>query len=228
MYQFIAPAAVVMIKILVRHSVSNAIADGISEARYEVDKRTTRSLVSSLVNIVVNVSSLLLAVYVSPYFFDISVIVYLVSSIYLGSILYGCYSILINAPSIFKYIFIHKLNLEDYVHDEIYNESRSAAQSEINNKNFIVRGLNSLFGKNSSEIASDIAYFATRLVFRKLIIFSFIIGLVTGAYVLIFRIIVAPVLIEESTGLGIFQAALYPIAVSIDYFFNTNIIVWIV
>ncbi|MBF0101269.1 MAG: hypothetical protein HQK77_10215 [Desulfobacterales bacterium] len=228
MVQLAVSGVIFITKALVRHHISHAIADGVSEAKYEVDKKTTRTLVSSLMNMTINIFLLIAAVYISPFFLDHFSVTFLVSSIYLSSIIYSCYSVLMNARPILKFIFSHKLNLKDYVHDEIYKEALTKAHIELNKRNVFVRIINSFYGKSASEIASDIANQTTMIVLRKVTVIAMMITTVIVVNSLIFRMMVAPAIIKNVTDFNMFQAALYPIALSVDYFFYTNLVSLIV
>jgi hypothetical protein len=227
MYFIVGPIVVAATKVLVKKAVSEAVSEGISKARYEVEKRITKSLVSSLFNIIINVVSLMVVIYVVPIWADSEVVVYLVCSVYLGSILYGIYSIVVSYPLMLSFVFEHKFSLKEYVYREVYWEARSQAGYEIGRRNIIARALNGIFGMSASDIASSIAYATTRLVIKKVLSIVLVLSTIFLVYVLVFRIMVAPVLIESTTHLNMFKAALYPIFYSIDYFFDTTILSWL-
>ena len=64
---------------------------------------------------------------------------------------------------------------------------------------------------------------------EKLSIFrSLNMGIIFLTYVFIFRFMVAPIIIEETTDLNLVQSAMYPIFYSIDYFFHSNLLGFIV
>lgn len=227
MVHFIAPVVILITKKMVVHKVSEAILDGITEASVSVDRQITRHLVSSLMNMSINIALLLSAIYLSPSFLHASSAVYLICSVYLASVIYTFYTGVTHIPLIFRFLFRYRLNLKAYIKDQIYQEAHIRAVAVIQNRNIPVRILNRLFGRSASQIAASISIHATRIIFRKVISFVMIIVMVTISYVLIFRFIVAPTLIQDATGFNFFQAALFPIASSVDYFFDTKYIAWI-
>jgi hypothetical protein len=228
MIQFAVPVVIGITKLIVNKTVAEGISDGVSEAKYEVDRKITKSLVSTLINIFINVVSLMVAIYLLPFVVDTEVVIYVVCSVYLGSILYGLYGVIVNSPLIFKFVFQHKLNLRDYVYNEIYSEAHIKARNEINTTNIIVRALNGVFGKSASDIASSIAHSTTNIVIKKVTSIVVILSIIFLAYVLIFRVLVSPILIENSTQLNVFQAAFYPLLYAVDYFFHAKLLSWLI
>jgi len=56
---------------------------------------------------------------------------------------------------------------------------------------------------------------------------AFILIVLLLVYSLIFRMMIAPLIIENATQFNVFQAAIYPLLYAIDYFFNTNSVSWL-
>lgn len=228
MIPFIVPVVITSLKIFVKHSVTEGIADGISEASFKIERKMIKVIISTFLNIFVNVVLLVFAVYFLPLVFDKYIVIYAVCSVYLGSIIYGLYSVIENFPIMLKYIFKYKLNLKHYIYNEIYAEAHNKTISQISKMNIFKKGLNRIFGESPSNIAYSIASSTTSIVIKKVTLIVIILTISFTAYVVIFRIIVAPILIDNSTQLNVFQAILYPLLYTMDYFFNTNILSWLI
>lgn len=228
MIQLTVPVIILITKLLVNKKVSEGISEGISEAKYEVDIKITKSIFSTFFNIIINIILLIGAIYILPFFFDIEIVIYFICSVYLGSIIYGLYNAIKSIPLILNFVFRHKLNLKEYICYEIYLEAYDEVCYQISNRNLFIRVLNGLFGKSESTIAYSIAYSTTNIVIKKVTSIVIILVTIFLVYVLIFRILVAPVLIEDSTQLDVFQAALYPVLYAVDYFFNTKLLSWLI
>lgn len=228
MIQFLVPIGILGTKLLVNDSVAEGITDGISKAKFEVERKITQALVATFLNISINIILLVLAIYILPMLSDKDAVIYTICSVYFGSIIYGVYRVIENLPLMFKFIFEYKLNLEGYIYDEIYKEVRKKAGCKINNMNFISRALNDMFGRSASSIAYSISRSTTNIVIKKVTSVAVILAIIFFVYVVVFRVMVAPVLIESTTELNVFQAALYPLLYTVDYFFNVNILSWLI
>lgn len=228
MINLLIPLGIAATKLIVKYSVTKAISDGIFQAKYEVDKKISRKIFSVIFNLVINILLLTASVYLLPLFFDKDVVVYAVSSVYLGSMIYAIFTIIAELPLFYIFIFDHKLSLTSYVEREIYNEVHKKAHSQLNGKNFLIRGLNSFFGESPSSIANSVAKKTTRIVIKPLTLIVVRMIIVIFAYIMIFRLLIAPVLIKDATDLNIYQAATYPLFYAIDYFFETKFLTWII
>lgn len=226
MIVFLAPLLIFATKKAVEHSLSGAIAEGISEAEFEVEKRVTKTLVSSFLNVALNISLLLLIVYITPLFLDRDRVVYLICSVYLGSLFHALYNGLKSLPQLYRYLVRHQGNLKTYLEHEIFEEAHLKADTQLQRKNFLLRGLNAVFGQSPEQIARKVSDHATRLVLNKVLAYLAVAVAATLTYILVFRLMVAPVLIEDATGLGLIDAAVYPLLVSIDYFFGSDLLFW--
>ena len=228
MINLLIPLGIATTKLIVKYQVAENIAEGISEAKYEVDKKITKKVSSVIINLIANIILLACSVYFLPLFFDKNVVIYAISSVYLGSIIYSVVTIIIELPVFYRFIFEHKLSLKKYVRSEIYNEAHREAKNRLNRKNFLVRSLNSLFGETPSSIANKIAEPTTNIVIKKITIIVTRMAIIIFLYIMIFRLLIAPALIKDATDLNVYQAAVYPLLYAIDYFFETKFLIWII
>lgn len=228
MIQFLLPPGIYIVKKVIEINVGNAINSSIDEgtrvARNETIKHLKRGIIETLINITMNVVLLLLSIYVAPYFFSEKAVIFLICSIYLSSIIHSVVKFFLRLPVFFKLIVEYKLNVKEYIEDEIYAQVYAESCREIRNLNFFKRMCNNMFGQSASQIASAISRSATSVVMAtaiKLIIVNIII---IASYIFIFRSIVAPSLILDATNLGLIETALYPILYSVDYFCESNLV----
>ncbi|SFU28711.1 hypothetical protein SAMN05216339_101153 [Nitrosomonas eutropha] len=223
----IAPATIFLVKAVFKKQIEDGIADGIITAKYEVERNIWRALFSTFSNISINVTLLTSSVYLLPFITSKEIVIYIICSVYLGSIFYSLYSVIKNMPLVLKIFFDHKLNLKEYVHSEIYIEAYKEAHYQISEKNIVIRILNNFWGASASSIASTISRRTTNIVIKKVTSIVFIVIVLLLVYSLIFRIMVAPLIIENATQFNVFQAAIYPLLYAIDYFFSTNLVSWL-
>jgi uncharacterized BrkB/YihY/UPF0761 family membrane protein len=231
MIQFIVPiiswaTGLFVAKSLAEQSVSESITDGISEAVYEavdvVEGKMIRGIFLTIISAVVYIVILVMAVYLLPLLFDKKIAIYVVCGAYLVSIL----CVVVKFPVMLKFIFVHKLSLKNCLRDKIHSEVPNKAHYETNNMNLFKQALNEMFEKSSSSIA----YSTTRKVIKKarLLVVVLIVSTIT-VYVIIPIMLVTPTLIENTTMyLDVFQATLYPLLYTVDFFFGTNVLSWLI
>jgi len=229
MIQLLLPVGIFAFKEVAQYIVNNEISEGTTKgatkAIYEVEKKALQFQREVYINIIINIVVLFFAIYILGTFTsNKELITLVVSSVYLSSILYSLYSFVKYRRAIYNFFIIQKCNLQKFIFVEIFNEARSEAKNEIDNLNFFKKPMNQLFGENSSAVAKEIASVASKIA-KKNIIFSIVnLAVIFSIYVLVFRFMVAPTMIEDSTHLSWFQSLIYPIFFSIDYFFDTTLL----
>lgn len=130
----IAPATIFLVKAVFKKQIEDGIVDGIITAKYEVEKNIWRALFSTFFNISINVTLLTSSVYLLPFITSKEIVIYIICSVYLGSIFYSLYSAIKNTPLVLKFVFDHKLNLKEYIRSEIYIEAHRKAHYQISEK----------------------------------------------------------------------------------------------
>lgn len=84
--------------------------------------------------------------------------------------------------------------------------------------------MNYFFGDDERVIARKITSGAVGSIYTRVINIIIRIILIFFAYLLIFRVLIAPFLMENATGLSMFKSATYPIFYTLDYFFGTSLL----
>jgi len=233
MLQFLLPIGIVTIKVAVKeltqYKVNDKISEGTTRAVYEVEKKALKFQKDIYTTIIINIVALFFAIYVLGIFIDNqNVITYVVSSIYLSSVVYTFYTVIKSWRDIYNFIIIHKCILQKYIYVEIFNEARSEAKNEVNNLNPVYKSFNHLFGKNPSKIAKEITDISSKIASKNIFWILINLIIVLAIYIVVFRFMVAPTMIEDCTHLSVLQSAVYPIFFSIDYFLGTTLLSMIV
>lgn len=215
-------AAVIILKIVWQTSLDRKISEGALRAKYGVAELFSMAIRSLLSNLFFNIVVLLVAIFIIPLFFSSDMTLALVCTVYMLSLLHGIYSLLRRAPAIFisiKELIKKRFNLFEVIRREIY----SRALEETSSSNIFVKIGNFFFGKSEEDIARDVARQASALV-KKIVIRGCMAILTIVIYIAIFRLIVAPGLVKNVTGMGPFISAIYPLLMSFDYFFSTDLL----
>lgn len=213
----------------VSDGIANGIHKGTSTAKSEVLKKIYKGLYSSFLNVTFNIIVLCIAVYLIPKMVsEKETSNFIISTIYLVSILQGMMNFLLKIPILSKIIFAYKFNLKSYLKDEIYTEvhkqARIKAENEINNTFIIVRPIVRFFSPQPKNIAHSVAHStsirASKIIFHEIIKKVLILTLLFSSYYLIFRYIVAPFLLSSTTDMNMLETLIYPLRYSISFFFN--------
>lgn len=223
----IFPLAYLTLRELTKFSVNKAINRGIWKAAGQATARITSLFLSNSLVMAINIGVIILSVYFSKDASEESTSILIITSVYLSSVFYSAYSLILNIPTILRVVFEHKLNLAGYIESEIYSEAYDQARREINGLGIVEGVFNKLWGKSAHEIAHAVSSSSTGIVIEKMLITSiwFVISYV--AYIAVFRMYVAPILVEDATGLTSTQAFFWPFAYSIDFYFGTELINYI-
>lgn len=213
----------IALKKIVENKVTESINDGVTRSILEINKAFIKLEMAQLTNIVTNISLLLLGVYVLPLFVSKETVIFTICSIYFSSILYGVWQTITKIPNFFSFFFQYKGNVKKYIHDKIYDEVYREADNEIRNLPFFSSLMNDLFGKSAHEIAYQITKNSFSLTLTKIIWTLIRLIIVLSIYIFIFRAMIAPEMISNTTGFTWYQAFLYPFIFSIDFMFDIQI-----
>lgn len=155
-------------------------------------------------NAIINVSLFCLAIYVAPIFFNLEFVKLLVCSIYLASILEGSYNFFIKRfPYILKFVIIYRGNLREMITGEIHKKIDTMG----------------LWGWPLKVGFYFFSPMLAKVIIKSIVAFLSKQGLAMGLYIVIFRSIVAPSIVEDATGLVWYEAAIYPFLMTVKYFF---------
>ena len=173
-----------------------------------IDGEVAKMVSHTFMNIFINVVSILLMVFVVRFFVTFNTFLLLIFSIYFASILHSSMNFIKNLPKILSFIFIHKFSITSLLREE--------AQKRIDEKNFFERMFIEITG-GVNNIVSDELWPSLIEKFLKLVV-------VMGIYIAVFRLFLLPILVDEYTHFNMFQLALYPFCLSVDYFLGTNLL----
>lgn len=210
-------------KTVVNYKTNKAIRGGVYEARNKVISFIKSKVLSQFISIICNVVAFLIAVFLIGPQFSKENAIFIISVVYLSSVLYTVYNIVSNVPEIYKFIFIYRFNLKDFISDKIYFEVMAEVRREKANLNWYESIFDKFFGKKDSVIAREITNNALYLTWSYLISMGikFLIAIIV--YLVIFNVITRPYLLTEYTGLGNLQVLIYPFLFSIDYTLGSNL-----
>ncbi|MBF0240328.1 MAG: hypothetical protein HQM12_21695 [SAR324 cluster bacterium] len=208
------------LNMVVSWQVFKSLEEGHSLALQHMD-RTFREM---FWNILLNIVLITASVFAFPRFLDPYSATLWITQVYLGSVLYGFIRFLYNFGEIFgflKYLLKYRLDaLHYWIASKIEPDVHQAYKSMAMWKKMV-----SILGGGPSRqqyiaLQTNIILHA---IFKKMMA-SFVMLLL---YVVIFRFMIAPKLIENMTGLNLMQASLLPLSVSADYYFGTHWEAWI-
>ena len=201
-----------------RFLVNRKICDALSGAADELEAQLRRYTLNLLLNVISNTAILSIAIFVLPMYFHRETTVSLVCTTYMLSILHGIYSTLLIVPDIWNWTkrFVrHRCNLLEAIEEEIRHQVREEFQS----KGLLSRAFISLFGSSQEDVAERARQLVLGIVVRGLSAIAIIL-----VYIAIFRLIVAPTFVDDVTEMGPVISAIYPLLMSVDYFFPTNLL----
>jgi len=246
---FLIPIAYTGLKGLTVWYIDNSVAANLNEgvlkgtilAKSETLRKIRSILISSLIVLAINIFILLFVIFVP--IFSSSTQIFAICTVYMSSVLHTAFKS-IRKWRVYKEIIVnYKLNIFKYIFDKIRGEvsievetrARKELQERLD-KEFSEMGyLKSswvyLFGKSKEQIHKETCPKVYEpiientmkeivpVVITKVIIYI----IIFFTYILLFRLIVAPELLKDSTNLNTIQAFFYPFLHSIDYFTGINL-----
>jgi hypothetical protein len=224
----VLPIAFAGTRAIVSGIINRRIDRGIAETTTEAVRRIYRSLLKSLFEMSINVAIFLAAVYKAGDIFDHQTAVLIICSVYAGSIIHAVWKFGINMRLIITLLKKYNLNLKKFVYSEIYEKAHFEAQQKLAGMGMVGRFFYKLSsGPDATTIALSIAGSAAPIIWRRIATKLVMVGLTIGVYIMVFRILVSPFLIQQTTHFNLLQAFLWPFAYSVDYFFGTALSQWV-
>lgn len=166
---------------------------------------------------------MLLAAYIVPSFASKETSIFIVSSVYLSSIIYSLFGVIKSLPDIYAFIFKYRGNVKVFLEEKAYAEAYPQVKRDLNNLAFYEKLFNHWWGNdNAHGLARELAERGVNLAWKEFVTISVRILALVIIYIALFRFLVAPILLDSSIHLKPWQAALYPLTYSVDFFFNTS------
>ena len=147
-----------------------------------------------------------------------------VCSVYLVSIIEASISTIRKLPTFLQIAFEYKFNLSSFIYNQTYEKVLDEVYRETRNLSPLKKTMNYFFGDDERVIARRITSGAVGSIYTRVINIIIRIVLMFFSYLLIFRVLIAPFLMENATGLSMFKSAIYPIFYTLDYFFGTSLL----
>jgi len=232
MIWIIVPVATFAVRKYISDKISDAVYNGIEKgiktAKTEALNSIYKGLYSAFSNISINIILLLVAIYLVPLIAEKDISIFIIANVYLASIIHGIYNTYTKIPILYKIGFEYKLDFKLYLKNEIYSKAYSEAyyiaNREIKDTFILFKPFVSIFGDSPNEIAHRVAHSisikASEIIFHEVLKKASIIITFLAVYYVLFRYVVAPFLMHDIIGMGIFDTLTYPFIFSIKYFMN--------
>ena len=222
------PMAYAGLRLVASAAVGQKVNQGIDESTTTAVSQISRALIVNLVEVSINILLFLGVIYGSGTVFDFRISLTIICSVYVGSLMHSIYKFVKNLDFLWILGRDYHLNLKRYIFSQIYMNARSKAQVKLNGMGAIKRMVyKATAGPGPDTIAMRVAKGALPLIWNRVSTRLLAVLFTVVLYILIFRIIVAPFLIQETVHFSLFQAFLWPFAYSIDFFFHTNFSSWV-
>ncbi|WP_147284747.1 hypothetical protein [Haemophilus paraphrohaemolyticus] len=114
--------------------------------------------------------------------------------------------------------------MNSFIYNQTYKKVLDGVRKETRNLSLFKKTMNYFFGEDERVIARRVTSEAVDSIYTRVINIIIRIILMFFAYLLIFRVLIAPFLMENATGLSMFKSAIYPIFYTLDYFFGTSLL----
>jgi hypothetical protein len=224
----VLPIAFAGTRAIVSGIINRRIDRGIAETTTEAVRRIYRSLLKSLFEMGINVAIFLAAVYKAGDIFDHQTAVLIICSVYAGSVIHAVWKFGGNLSLIVSLLKKYRLNLKKFVYSEIYEKAYYEAQQKLTDLGMVGRFFYKLSsGPDATTIALAVAGSAAPIIWRRIATKLVMVSLTIGVYIMVFRILVSPFLIQQTTDFNLLQAFLWPFAYSLDYFLGTEFSRWV-
>jgi hypothetical protein len=209
-------------------AVDQKVNQGIAETASVAVHQISRILIVHIAEISLNILIFLAIIFLAGSSFNYHTSVMLICSVYVGSLMHSTFKIIRNYDLILKITRHHHLNLKRFIFEQIYDNARLEAQEKFRRMGMLRRIFyKASAGPGADTIALRVANGAIALIWKRMLTRLFAILITVSLYILIFRMIVSPFLIQQATHFSLLQAFLWPFAFSIDYFFNTDFAIWV-
>ncbi|CAB1083986.1 hypothetical protein D1AOALGA4SA_11520 [Olavius algarvensis Delta 1 endosymbiont] len=222
------PMAYAGLRLVASSAVGKKVNQGIDESTTTAVSQISRALFVNLVEISINILLFFGVIYGSGTVFDFRTSLTIICSVYVGSLMHSIYKFVRNLNFIWVLIRDYHLNLKRYIFSQIYMNARSKAQEKLYGMGSIKRMVyKASKGPGPDTIAMRVAKGALPLIWNRVSTRLLAVLFTAFLYILIFRMVVAPFLIQETVHFSLFQAFLWPFAYSVDFFFHTNFSNWV-
>jgi hypothetical protein len=216
------PLAYAGLRTAIATAVEHKVRQGIGETAVQAVHQVSHTLIVQLAEISINILLFLLIIYKAAALFDYHTTVLMICSVYVGSLIHSTYKIIKNFNLILNIIRDYRLNIKQYLFEQIYENTRLEARREFESMGLLKRVFyRASAGPGENTIALRIANGTLPLIWHRVLTRLVMILVTVGLYILIFRMIVSPFLIQQTTHFSLLQAFLWPFAYSIDFFFHT-------
>jgi hypothetical protein len=188
----------------------------------------SHTLIVKFAEIAINILLFLIIVYKAEAYFDYQTSVLMICSVYVGSLIHSTYKTFKNFDLILILTRDYRLNIKRFIFEKIYENARSKAQQKVKSMGWLRRIIYAIsLSPGADTIALRVAEGAMPLIWKRVLTRILVVLITISLYILIFRMIVAPFLIQQTTHFTLFQAFLWPFAFSVDFFFNTAFSSWV-
>lgn len=225
---FLIPLAYAGLRTVISTAVGQKINRGIDETATLAVSQLSRSLMVNLAEISINILIFLVIIYKASVFFDHHTSIMMICSVYVGSLMHSTYKIIRNFNLILIVTRDYRLNIKRFLFEQIYQNARLEAQEILNSMGVFRRIFYTVSsGPGADTIALRVARGAIPLIWQRVLTRLLVVSMTVGLYIIIFRMMISPFLILQTTHFTLFQAFLWPFAFSIDFFFNTSFSSWV-
>jgi len=226
---FLLPMAHAGLRLLASAAVGKKVNQGIDKSTSTAVSQISRALIVSLVEISINILLFFIVIFGSGTIFDFQTALTIICSVYVGSLIHSIYKLIKNLDFILVLGRDYHLNFKRYIFSQVYMTARSEAQEKLNGMGAIKRMVyKASSGPGPDTIAMRVAKGAMPLIWNRVSTRLLAVLFTVILYILIFRMIVAPFLIQETVHFSLLQAFLWPFAFSLDFFIGTSFSSWVV
>jgi hypothetical protein len=221
---FAFPLIYVVARMIAGHLMTRTVAARLAAGRNRSERMINDALVSTLTQLGLNVAVFLVAVYglrgrVAPGMVEL-----VVTSVYAASVLHFMSRLVLQFRLVREFAVHLLLHGRHAPRAWIRTQVTREIDARLARMGWLTRWVHRLGPWPKRE---DLIELTTREVWRLVYARLLLLLLMVTAYIIIFNVWTRPLLLRESTGLGWFQAFLWPFAHSVDYFFGTQTSRWI-
>jgi hypothetical protein len=210
------PAAYVLLRAAVARRVTLNLAEGERLATNRLD----RAFTSSLVEIGINVVLLVVAFAIAQRAEHRESAVLLATTVYMGSVLRGAFNLVVHLADLLDFVRYLLAYRRQGPHRWIAARITPEINRHFDEMRIWLRLLNALGGGPSRR---QYVERQTRMILGTVRRKALYLLAIFTTYVIVFRCVAAPVLLEDATGFGPLQAFAWPLVYSVDAFFGSSL-----
>jgi len=205
--------------LFLREAVARRCATSLSLGASQAVERLDQAIVHSIIEVCINVAALLLAVLAAPRWWPHKTAILLTTIVYMGTVLRGMAKVLLSLRESLSFtshlVRYRREGPRRWVAAQISPE----VHRRFDQMGVVARALNYLAGGPSRQQYIEVqARIIVEALTRKVLCLACVFVLYVG----LFRLVAAPILIEDATGFDALQAFLWPFAYSVDHFLGTR------